>query len=335
MRHAETVELGVKGPLVTRLGFGGSVIGGLFASIADDAAHEVVQSALELGIRYFDTAPLYGLGASERRVGEAFAGRPRDAFTISTKVGRLVRADPPEFESLAAGMWPEAGDRKPVFDFSRDGIRRSLTESLERLGLDHVDVVYVHDPDDHLAQAIGESLPALAELRDEGVIGAIGAGMTDAGALVRIVREAQPDCVLVAGRYTLLDQIALDDLLPLCAATGVAVVIGGVFNSGVLADPVPGARFDYVEAAPEMLDRARRIGAVCAAHGVPLAAAALQFPLGHPAVSSVLTGVGSLDELRANVANFDLDLPADLWSELAAEGLVPERAAAGRATGAC
>jgi D-threo-aldose 1-dehydrogenase len=323
MRHDATVQLGEGGPVVTRLGLGGSVIGGLFGPVTDHDATAVVQEALALGITYIDTAPLYGLGASERRVGAALAGRSRETFALSTKVGRLVRSSSPVFESLPDGMWPEADGRKPVFDFSRDGIRRSLTESIERLGIDRIDIVYVHDPDDHLDQAIAEALPALAELRDEGVVGVIGAGMTDAAALTRIVREAQPDCVLVAGRYTLLDQSAADSLLPECLAAGTAVVVGGAFNSGLLADPVPGARFDYARAGEAVLGAAKRIGEVCNAHGVPLPAAALQFALGHPAVVSVLTGVRSVDELRANVDHFDRDIPADLWSELGAEGFLP------------
>jgi D-threo-aldose 1-dehydrogenase len=282
-----------------------------------------VREALTLGITYVDTAPLYGLGASERRVGAALAGHPRETFALSTKVGRLVRSSPPVFEALPDGTWPEADGRKPVFDFSRDGIRRSLAESIERLGIDRVDIVYVHDPDDHLDQAIAEALPALAELRDEGVVGAIGAGMTDAAALTRIVREAQPDCVLVAGRYTLLDQSALAGLLPECLAAGVDVVVGGVFNSGLLANPVPGARFDYVPADQALLEAAQRIGEVCEAHGVPLPAAAVQFALRHPAVVCVLTGVRSVAEIRANVDHFNRDIPADLWSELEAEGILP------------
>lgn len=326
MRHDETIRLGANGPLVSRLGLGASVIGGLFAPVSHDEAQAVVLSALDLGIRYVDTAPLYGLGASERLVGEALEGSPREAFTLSTKVGRLVREHPPDYERLPHGMWHVPDTLKPVFDFSREGVRRSLSESLERLGLDRVDIVYVHDPDDHLEEAIGEALPALVELRDEGVVGAVGAGMTDAAALAHIVREAQPDCVLVAGRYTLLDQSALDELLPLCLRHGVAVVVGGVFNSGILADPSPGARFDYTPAATPVLERAQRAAAVCAAYGVPLPAAALQFALGHPAVAAVLTGVRSPAELEDNVRNFDLDLPADMWAQLVAEGLVPEAA---------
>jgi D-threo-aldose 1-dehydrogenase len=334
MRHAETASLGPNGPVVSRLGLGASVIGGLFAPVSDADGQAVVREALELGIRYVDTAPLSGLGDSERRVGEALAGRSRATFTVSTKVGRLLRERPAIPEALPEGMWHVRGALAPVLDYSRDGTRRSLLESLERLGLDRVDVAYVHDPDDHLDQAIAEALPALANLRDEGLVGAIGAGTTDPAVLARIVREVRPDCVLLAGRYTLLDQSALDDLLPLCEREGVAVVAGGVLNSGVLADPAPGARFDYVEAPAPVLERARRAADICAAFGMPLAAAAFQFAAAHPAVVSVLTGVRSVPELRDNVAHFDCELPPRLWDDLVAAGIVRASAPLPTRTGA-
>ena len=323
MLHAETGHAGVDGPVVTRLGLGASAIGGLFEPVSDAEGEAVVRSALDRGIRYVDTAPLYGLGASERRVGAALAGRPRDSFTVSTKVGRLVRHEPSTYESLPEGMWHVPDTLKPVFDYSRDGIRRSLSESLERLGLDHVDIAFVHDPDDALDQTIDEALPALAELRDEGAVGAIGVGMSDTVALARIVRSTPIDCVLVAGRFTLLDQTALTDLLPLCVDASVSVILGGALNSGILADPSPGARFDYAPAEPALIDRARRIADVCSRHGVPLPAAALQFGLRHPAVQTVLTGVRSVAELATNVEYFDLEIHEDLWSELASLGLIP------------
>jgi D-threo-aldose 1-dehydrogenase len=290
-----------------------------------------VTSALERGLRYIDTAPLYGLGESERRVGEALAQAPKGSHTVSTKVGRLLRDDPRDGERLPDGMWQTRSRLAPVLDFSRDGVRRSLVESLERLGLDRVDIVFVHDPDRHLDQAVSEALPALEELRDEGVVAAIGAGMTDAGALARIVGSSRPDCILLAGRYTLLDQSALVELLPLCEREGVAVVAGGVFNSGVLADPSPGARFDYAAAPEQLRRRAQAIGAVCERHGVALPAAALQFPLRHPAVVSVLTGVRSVAELEANVRHFDTDIPDDLWAELEDESLLAPGAASPQA----
>lgn len=323
MRHAEEIDL-APGVTVTRLGLGASAIGGLFAPVAPDDARGVVRRALELGLRYVDTAPLYGLGASERYVGEVLDGLPRDSFTLSTKVGRLLRSDAVDPEALPAGVWHVSSDLRPVFDFSPDGVRRSLVESLDRLGLDRIDIAFVHDPDGHLELALSAALPTLVALRETGIVGAVGVGMNDAAALSRVVREARPDCILAAGRYTLLDQTALTELLPLCLEEGVAVVVGGVFNSGVLADPSPGARFDYVQAAPDIVARAKRAADVCASHGVPLPAAALQFPLGHPAVTAVLTGVRAVAELEENVRLFDLELPADLWDELVHENIVGE-----------
>ena len=331
MRHSDTTRIGRDGPTVSRLGLGASVIGGLFEPVSDAEARAVVASALELGIRYVDTAPLYGLGESERRVGDVLRGAPPGTVTISTKVGRLLRESPGDGERLPAGMWRTGSTLTPVFDFSADGVRRSLDESLERLELDRVDLVFLHDPDGHLDQAMSDAMPALVELRDEGVVRAIGAGTSDMGSLGRIVTEARPDCILLAGRYTLLEQSALAALLPLCVREGVAVVVGGAFNSGVLADPSPGARFDYVAAPEPLILRARRIAAVCEAHGVALPAAALQFPLRHPAVVSVLTGVRSVAELEANVRHFDAAIPDDLWVELEAAGLVPVGAPAAEA----
>jgi D-threo-aldose 1-dehydrogenase len=324
MRHAESIRLCVDGPLLTRLGLGASAIGGLFEPVSQDEARAVVRRAVELGIGYIDTAPLYGLGASERLVGQVLADYPRSSFTVSTKVGRLIRERPTEYESLPVGMWDAPESVKPVFDFSQDGIRRSLEESLERLGLERVDIAFVHDPDDYLDQAIDVAMPALAELREQGLVDAIGAGMTDADALVRIVQAVRPNCVLLAGRYTLLDQSALADLLPVCLREGVGVIAGGVLNSGILGDPSRGARFDYREARQPELERAQRAASVCAAHGIPLAAAALQFALGHPAVVAVLTGVRSVAELEENVRLFDLDVPAGVWTDLVAHGIVSE-----------
>ena len=323
-RHAQPVRLGPAGVEVSRLGLGGSALGGLFQPVGE-AAGAVVAAALAAGIRYVDTAPLYGIGLSEQRAGAALSELPRSSFVLSTKVGRLVRpAGTPGAERHEPGMWPEAPALETVFDFSADGVRRSLEESLERLGLDAVDIAYVHDPDDHMDAAVRQAAPALERLRDEGVIRAFGFGMNHPEPLVRAVRETSADCVLVAGRYTLLDQSASAELLPLCRERGVGVVLGGVFNSGILALPRPGATFDYVPAPTPLVERATRIGEVCAGHDVPLAAAALQFPLAHPAVGCVLAGVRSLVQLESAVACFDAPVPYDLWRELVHEGLLPE-----------
>ena len=321
MAHAREARLGRSELTATALSLGTSALGGLFAPVSAEEAHAVVASALDRGMRYVDTAPLYGFGRSEQLVGEALASVPRESYIISTKVGRLVEDDPADFEEMPEGMWHDTGTRKVVLDFSRDAIRRSLVESLERLGLDYVDIAYIHDPDDHLDQAITEAYPALVELRDEGLVRAIGAGMNDPTALARIVRATHPDCVLIAGRYTLLDQSAQQELLPLCSSEGVGVVVGGVFNSGILADPAPGARFDYAVADAAVMKRAQRIAATCAAYGVAISAAALQFPFRHPAVDAVLTGVRSASELDANIAGFDDPIPNELWHALEHEGL--------------
>ncbi|MEA2576929.1 MAG: D-threo-aldose 1-dehydrogenase [Chloroflexota bacterium] len=327
------VPLGRTGLAVTRLGFGGASIGGLFSAVPDDEAIEAVRHAWDVGIRSFDTAPLYGYGASERRVGAALRDRPRDAFVLSTKVGRLVR-DPDAIEP-GADIDRQALDGREdafyvrdrpvriVFDYSADGVRRSLEESLERLGLDRVDIALIHDPDEHWQAAIDDAWPALERLRGEGVIGAVGAGMNQSAMLARFARETDMDVFLLAGRYTLLDHGALDELLPLCLDRGIAVLVGGVMNSGVLADPRPGSRFDYAPASEEVVERARRLGEVCARHDVPLRAAAMQFPLAHPAVVSLVAGVRTPSHLDDYPAMLGRAIPAALWDELRAEGLLP------------
>jgi D-threo-aldose 1-dehydrogenase len=330
--HAERVALGRTGLELTRLGFGGASIGGMFRWVEDEDAIATVRHAWSLGVRYFDTAPLYGYGASERRFGSALADQPRDGFVLSTKVGRLVRdaAAIPPGSDIDRQMLDGREDayyvvRDPVrmvFDYSADGVRRSIEESLERLGLKRIDIALIHDPDDHWRKAIEGAWPALERLRAEGVIRAVGAGMNQSPMLTRFVRETSIDVVLVAGRYTLLDHGALDDLLPACLDRGVGVLVGGVMNSGVLADPRPGATFNYGPAAPEIIDRARRIGEVCERHGVPLRAAAMQFPMAHPAVVSLVAGVRSVAHLDEYPSLLAHPIPVDLWSDLREEGLI-------------
>lgn len=283
-----------------------------------------IERAWQRGVRFFDTAPLYGHGLAERRLGRALAGRARDDFVLATKVGRLLRKDAPS--DPRQPFWKGVPPVNPVFDFSYDGVLRSVEESLERLGLDRVDILHVHDPDEHCDEALAGAYPALDRLRSEGAIGAVGAGMNQVELLLRFAREADFDCFLVAGRYTLLDQTALPELLPLCQERGLAVIAGGVYNSGILADPSPGARFDYALAPGPVLERAQRLQAVCAHHGVPLPAAAIQFPLAHPAVASVLVGARSAAELEESLRFLSLAIPADLWAELRSQGLLPEGA---------
>jgi D-threo-aldose 1-dehydrogenase len=317
-----TVHIGRGGLRVSALALGTAPLGNLFAPVAADDAEATVRSALEAGLTYVDTAPHYGLGLAERRLGRALAGLPRDRFVVSTKVGRLVRPLAPG-ETADPEGFADTPPAKRVWDFSGDGVRRSLEESLERLGLDRVDIALAHDPDDHEREAYEQALPALIELRDQGVVTAIGAGMNQAEMLTRFVRDLDLDVVLVAGRYSLLDQRALAELLPTCAARGTAVVVGGVFNSGLLADPRPGATFDYAPAPPELVERAARLAEVCARHGTPLRAAALAFPFGHPAVTSVLVGARSAAEAADAVACFERPVPGELWAELVATGLLP------------
>lgn len=316
----ERRALGGSGVPVTRLALGCAPLGGLYAAVSDADAHATVDAAWERGVRTFDTAPHYGAGVSERRVGAALRARPREELVVCTKVGRLLA--PAHGSRPAPSMFAGEPAVERVFDFSRDGVLRSLEASLERLGLDRVDVVHVHDPDDHLEQAIAEAVPALAELRDQGAIGAVGAGMNDAAPLARIVAESDVDCVLVAGRWTLLDQSAADALLPACERRGVAVLAAGVFNSGILADPRPGATYDYAPAPTAVVERARAVAAVCARHGVSPADAAMAFALRHPAVAAIVVGARSAAEVAEDADGLARPVPAALWEELSARGLV-------------
>jgi D-threo-aldose 1-dehydrogenase len=319
VRSAATARLGRTGLQVTRLSFGTAPLGNLFEAVSEDEAQAALEVAWNGGVRFFDTAPLYGHGLSEQRLGRFLRGKPRDSYTLASKVGRLLRADvPPE----PGQSFVDTPPVNPVFDFSHDATMRSLEESLRRLGLDRVDVLHIHDADDHYAEALSGSFPALAKLRSEGVIGAVGAGMNQWQMLTRFAREADFDCFLLAGRYTLLDQSAWAELMPLAAERGIAIIAAGVFNSGVLADPKATARFNYQPAPPELIEKARRIAAVCARHGVPLKTAAVQFPIAHPAVPTVLIGSRSAAQVTENLSGFEAPIPHQLWEELKAEGLL-------------
>jgi D-threo-aldose 1-dehydrogenase len=302
---------------VTELSFGGAAVGNLFAKVSEAQARAAIDAAWDGGIRTFDTAPHYGLGLSERRLGRALRSRPRPDYVISTKVGRILEpaAQPhgPDTEGFAV---PAAHRRVP--DYSADGVRRSLSDSLDRLGLDYVDIALIHDPDDHSDQAMHEAYPALERLRSDGRVRAIGVGMNQAGLLTRFVTETDIDVVLIASRYTLLDRSAAEALLPAALDRGVAVIVGGVFNSGLLAAPAAGATYDYRAATPQLIDRARELEAVCARFGVPLRAAAARFPLCHPAVASVLIGARSAAEITDAIRLRSSDIPAGLWDELGA-----------------
>jgi D-threo-aldose 1-dehydrogenase len=307
----------------TELGFGGSVIGNLYCPSPDDEAAEAVTAAWEAGIRYFDTAPHYGLGLSERRLGSALRQYPRDRYVVSSKVGRLLVPNEHPRGTDTDGF-AVVDDLRRQWDFSRDGVLRSIEATLERTGLDRLDIVYVHDPDAHWPEAADQAMPALAELRDQGVIGAIGAGMNQSAMLTRFLRETPADVVMLAGRFTLLDQTALDDVLPAAAELGKAVVAVGVFNSGLLSRdrPATDAKYDYQAAPPELVARARAIAEVCEAHGTTLPAAAIAFPLTHPAVVNVTLGMRTRDQVERNAGLIGQPMPAGLWTDLAGRGLV-------------
>ena len=312
---------------LTELSLGCAQLGNLYRAVHDTEAAATVDAAYEVGIRYFDTAPNYGLGLSERRLGAALAGYPRDKLVVSTKVGRRLDPLPEPYGRDDDGFDVPATHRR-LWDFSRDGVLRSLDESLDRLGLDRVDIVFLHDPDDHWNDALNEAYPTLEELRSQGVVSSIGAGMNQAGMLADFVRNTDMDVLMLAGRYTLLEQEPLDDLLPLCVERRVKIVAAGVFNSGVLAhdDPPDDAKYNYGEASTAVVDRARRIGDVCRRHDVSLPAAAMAFPLAHPAVASVCVGARSPEQIERNADLLRRPIPAELWRNLKSEGLLREDA---------
>ncbi|WP_329359843.1 aldo/keto reductase [Streptomyces sp. NBC_01483] len=308
---------------LTELGFGASVIGNLYRVTPADDATAAVDTAWDAGIRYFDTAPHYGLGLSECRLGAALRGRPRDEYVISSKVGRLLVPNE-EPRGVDTEGFVVRDDLRRQWDFSRDGVLRSIEDTLERTGLDRLDIVYLHDPDDHWRQATEEAMPTLADLRDQGVIGAIGAGMNQSAMLTRFLRETAADLVMLAGRYTLLDQSALDDVLPAAQDLGKSVVAVGVFNSGLLSldRPAQGMKYDYQDAPPELVARALAIAEVCEAHGTTLPAAAMAFPHTHPSIINVTLGMRTPEQVGRNVELHDQHIPDGLWEALRTQGLI-------------
>jgi D-threo-aldose 1-dehydrogenase len=319
MNPRERVPLGRTSLEVTRFGLGTAPLAGLFEAVEEAQALQVIEHAWDAGIRFFDTAPLYGHGLAEIRLGRFLRGKPRDEFVLCSKVGRLLRADaPPEPGQAFRGTPPV----NPMFDFSYDGVMRSVEESLERLGLQRIDVLHIHDPDDYYEEALNGAYRALDRLRADGTIRAVGAGMNQAEMLTRFAHDGNFDCFMEAGRYTLLDQVALKELLPVCLERGIAIIAAGVYNSGVLADPKPGAHYNYADAPALVIERAQRMRAVCERHGVPLKAAAVQFPMGHPAVTAVVVGCRSKSQLEETLRMFELDIPHELWDDLKADGLL-------------
>lgn len=325
MSPTDKVKLGKTDLLVTRMGMGGAALGGLYHVVSDEAAGETVEAAWRRGINLFDTAPLYGHGRSEERMGSALRTHPRDTFVLSTKVGRvLVPADASTVESV---FFEKPAPFEPVFDFSYEGVMRSFEESLRRLKLDHVDILLIHDPDDHYQEALLGAYPTLHKLRSQGVVKAIGAGMNQAEMLARFAREGDFDCFLLAGRYTLIDHSGLRELLPLCQQKNISIIIGGPYNSGILAGgALSGTKFNYQDASAEVSEKVKKVEEICRRYSVPMKAAALQFPLAHPAVASVIPGARSAPEMEENFALMTVSIPRDFWDDLLAEGLLPSEA---------
>jgi len=312
MKHNDIVRLRT-GVEISRLSLGTAAFGGLYRSVSETDCTDTLLTAINNGINFIDTAPHYGKGTSEVRIGKAIAGRDRSSFVISTKVGRILVASDAEIDEFFMDA-DNSVERK--FDFSARGVRQSLESSLERLGIESVEILFIHDPDSHADDAILEAYPELDRMRSEGIIKAIGVGMNQCAIPIRIMKETDIDVVLIAGRYSLLDQEAMEELLPTAVARNVDVIVAGVFNSGILANPVKGATFDYVPASDELLAKAVRIREVLDGHQVSLTSAALQFPLRHPAVKSVLVGCRSAAEVESNIEEFDKTIENRAWDDL-------------------
>ncbi|MFM8191025.1 MAG: aldo/keto reductase [Candidatus Nanopelagicus sp.] len=324
-RHSELVKIPRIDRHVTKLALGSAPLGGLFTEVTDAEAEATILAAVNSGINFFDTAPLYGHGNAEKRVGAAL-NKAKKPFVISTKVGRVLQKfTPEEIAGKVAGLAGYVGVDPtifPVFDFSKEGIVRSLEESLTRLNLASVDIALIHDADDQIDKAIAESYPVLDELRSKGVIKGIGVGLNYCSYATKAVKEMDLDIILIAGRYSLLDQSAQEVLFKECMKKNTGVMVGGVYNSGVLANPTPESTYDYVKVKPEILKRALDIKKLLADFHIPLTAAAIQFPLRHPAVTCVVTGSRSVKELTSNISDFDMDIPEAAWNALEESGLI-------------
>ena len=335
IRHWDRLNNG--GIKFTELGFGAAPLGNLYRAISDEDAHEVLEAAWESGSRFFDTAPLYGLGLSETRVGNFLRGKRRDDYVVSTKVGRLMKVCPPESRT-GIGKFFDTPNRQEVYDYSYDGVMRSFEASFERTGLDRFDILFVHDVDifTHGSKAASDAridefmkggYYALLSLRDQGVIKAFGGGINEWQVCEALARRGDFDLFLLAGRYTLLEQEALTSFLPLCEQRGIGIVLGGPYNSGILArGPSDDAQYNYSNAPKEVIDRVRRIHSVCERHGIRMIEAALNFPLRHPSVVSVIPGGQSVSEVKSNRDILGKDIPAALWSDLKSEGLMRQDA---------
>jgi D-threo-aldose 1-dehydrogenase len=318
-RYNEKVKLKRSNLEVTRLSLGTAPLGGLFASVSDKDGDELLNSALNLGINYFDTAPQYGHGVAEIRLGRALQNA-KVPFVVETKVGRVLK----RVEGVEPEKWfPDAPrDIVPIYDYSKAGIRQSFEESLERLGLPHIDIVLMHDAEDYIPDAINNAFPVLADLRSQGLIKAIGLGMNYVEPALEIMKNTDLDIALIAGRYTLLDQVAQEELFPYALAHNIDISMGGVLNSGVLANPAPGATYNYLPASDEIIARAKKICDFLKEREIPLIAAAVQFPMRHPAVTSIVTGPRNVSELQTYIDGFDFPIPESVWVDLENSGLV-------------
>ena len=328
MDPLQRVRIGTTGIEVTRVGLGCAPLGSIYSDIPDEQAQQVVRAALQAGVTFIDTAALYGAGISERRVGAALRGVPRDSYVLATKVGwRFEHVPGPSAFSKtwdSPGAWMVECRR----DYGADWVERSLDNSLTRLGVDRLDVVHIHDPDEdeHFAEAMDGAYPVLDRLRSQGVIGAVGAGMNQSEMLVRLARAGDFDCFLLAGRYTILEQGALDELLPLCMEQDIGIIAGGTFNSGILASGSKGgpdgARYDYMEAPPDIVAKVRSLETAAATHGVDLRAAASQFALAHPAVACIVPGTRRPERVLDNLELVRAAIPAAFWQELRDRDLI-------------
>jgi D-threo-aldose 1-dehydrogenase len=336
MHVTDRRRLGKSGLEVPVIGFGGAPLGNLFDEFSDEQARATVRAAYDAGLRLFDTAPLYGHGLSEHRIGETLRWLDRDSYVLSTKIGRLLRPRDPG--DLDGGVFKRVLPFEGVYDYSYDGVLRSVDDSLQRLGTHRIDVLLIHDVDvwTHGSEAarvqrFGEVMAggyrAMLRLREERVVRAIGAGINEIQACEDFARAGDFDCFLLAGRYTLLEQAALDTLLPYCAERDISLLIGGPYNTGILATgAVPGAYYNYAPAPGDVMERVASIESVCRRHGVRLASAALQFPLGHPNVATLIPGARSPDEIAQNKATFEVEIPAAFWADLKRHGLLREDA---------
>ena len=334
MQPKQKMKFGRTDLEVTGFGFGTAPVGNIFHEIDDATSDAMFQRAWDAGVRYFDTAPMYGHGLSELRTGHSLRWKNRDDYVLSSKVGRVL--SPAPAAEIDYAPWVNAGRFRITFDYSYDGTMRSIEDSLQRMGLERMDICFIHDIDrfthgdaqpDVFKDAMDGCWRALSGLRDQGVLKAIGVGVNEWEVCQAALEQRDFDCFLLAGRYTLLEQEALDTFLPMCEARGAAVVVGGGFNSGILATgAVEGAKYNYAPAPPDIKDKVARIEAVCAAHDVPLPAAALQFVVAHPAIPSFIAGTRTVEQLDRNLAWFSHPIPADFWAELKAEGLLVERA---------